>query len=226
MRTRQGTTNAEKYHVANKARNHLKSAIRNWLNGIGQVPFGTMLWEAHKRERGLLRRIAAKVGVPHWNVEDVIQAALVEAWKRRADFTGADGLRHLRRWLRTVVHNRAVDAVRRREHRACQPLDVGQAEPIDKAERKRTEMRELRECLAVLLERSQAINQNSHRLMYAHYLEGQSILELAEEEGTTEDAINGRIRRHLKQLRPVARRLLEGTHPEDVRRAVKKNEKK
>src|SRR6185503_7847460 len=60
--------------------------------------------------------------------EDVVQDAFVSVWKQAARFDPERG--QVKSWLLTIVHHKAVDAVRRRTNRAERALPEGPEEFI------------------------------------------------------------------------------------------------
>src|SRR6266566_7572390 len=83
-------------------------------------------------ERPLYRHAARMLG--HDDAEDVVQDALLSAWKSLASFEGTS----FRAWVFRIVTNRALDRLRSRRRRPALPLDppaedddaVGWAEPV------------------------------------------------------------------------------------------------
>lgn len=82
-------------------------------------------------ERALYRHAARIVG-PGPDAEDVVQDALISAWKSMSSFEGAN----FRAWIFRIVTNRALDRVRSRKRHPELPLeppddeDVVWAEPV------------------------------------------------------------------------------------------------
>lgn len=83
-------------------------------------------------ERPLYRHAARMLG--HDDAEDVVQDALLSAWKSMASFEGTS----FRAWVFRIVTNRALDRLRARKRRPELPLDppsenddsVNWAEPV------------------------------------------------------------------------------------------------
>ena len=80
-------------------------------------------------ERALYRHAARIVG-PGADAEDVVQDALISAWKSMRSFEGTN----LRAWLFRIVTNRALDRVRARRRRPELPLDPPEDDDISWAE--------------------------------------------------------------------------------------------
>jgi RNA polymerase sigma-70 factor (ECF subfamily) len=72
-----------------------------------------------EKHRGYLRTIAFRMLGSHADAEDAVQ----EAWLRLAR-TGAAGIDDLRGWLTTVTGRICLDALRRRNVRGEQPLEL------------------------------------------------------------------------------------------------------
>lgn len=86
---------------------------------------------ALSEERALYRHAARIVGAGP-DAEDVVQDALISAWKSMRSFEGTN----FRAWLFRIVTNRALDRIRARKRRPELPLeppadeDVTWAEPV------------------------------------------------------------------------------------------------
>lgn len=148
-------------------------------------------------------RLAASLGLPPQEMEDVLQEAWLEFARCRYQSEGADAERRLRSWWKQVVHSKAVDARRRLDSHPWKSL-AAEVELIDCESAKRAEAAELEEWLHVLLEKGSVGDGENIRLLRGHYLQGQSLKELAEESGLRECAVEGRIRRTLKKLLKLA----------------------
>jgi RNA polymerase sigma-70 factor, ECF subfamily len=84
---------------------------------------------ARHEERALYRHAARIVG-PGPDAEDVVQDALLSAWKSIRSFEGTS----FRAWLFRIVTNRALDRVRARRRRPELPLDPPEDEDVVWAE--------------------------------------------------------------------------------------------
>ena len=80
-------------------------------------------------ERALYRHAARIVG-PGPDAEDVVQDALISAWKSMRSFEGTN----FRAWLFRIVTNRALDRVRARRRRPELPLEPPEGEEVIWAE--------------------------------------------------------------------------------------------
>ncbi len=136
-------------------------------------------------------------------VEQVVQDAWLAAVKKREEFLGTDIEQRLRSWLRNVVRHKAQDL--RRHLALCQfeTLDGESLELLDDSATECAEAAEVRETVHALLESVRVGNEESHRLLCEHWLQGRSYEELAHEYAMKPCAIESRIRRLLKKLREL-----------------------
>lgn len=151
---------------------------------------------------GRLIGIAEKMGVPRDECEDVAQDALLEAVKHPEQFRDEHAAQKLCAGLtRQIIHNKAVDALRRLEQHPTQSLDALAAESNDLKEAKRGEREEQRECLEVLLARLRRQEPENYRLLCEHHLQERSYQEMADETGMTANEIGCRLYRTMAKLR-------------------------
>lgn len=169
----------------------------------------------YRKLTGRLIRIAEKIGVPRDEREDVAQEALLEAVKHAEQFQDEYAAQKLCAGLtRQLLHNKAVDALRRLERHAAQSLEDLPAETSDLKEAKRAEREEQKECLEALLAPLRKQEPENYRLMCEHHLQGRSIQELASEMGMTANEIGCRLYRAMMKLRRRASRTcLHGEDP-------------
>jgi len=146
-----------------------------------------------------LVRIAAKLGVPRDQREDIVQEALLHAFAHREQFHGHT-LGELHSWLAAIIRNVVVDAFRSRGRHPAQSLEASSVDPLDEKEAKRADMAEWSECLVPLLGRLEREDPEGCRLVHARYLEGRSIHDLAEQTGRKAHAISCCIYRALQKL--------------------------
>src|SRR5437763_10937193 len=85
---------------------------------------------ARTEERALYRHAARIVGAGP-DAEDVVQDALISAWKSMRSFEGTN----FRAWLFRIVTNRALDRVRARRRRPELPLEPPEGQDVTWAER-------------------------------------------------------------------------------------------
>lgn len=82
-----------------------------------------------------LHRYCARLTGSLFDGEDIVQAALLRAWEKRAQ---AVALRALRPWVFRIAHHLAIDHLRRQSHREAAPLedafdlaDVAEPDPAE-----------------------------------------------------------------------------------------------
>jgi len=79
------------------------------------------LGELYDRLGALAYGLAVRIVRDRTIAEEVVQDAFLAAWRSATRFVADRG--KARAWLLTIVHRRAVDAVRREEHRRAEPLE-------------------------------------------------------------------------------------------------------
>jgi RNA polymerase sigma-70 factor, ECF subfamily len=143
------------------------------------------------------------------HAEDVVQEAFLSLWRSGARYDRTRG--SVRTWILGIVHNRAIDALRRATvHDRRRASDEGIEERFESGERtdveaaRRSEAAEVRTALAGLPpEQSRAIE--------LAYFGGFSHAEIAEMLDTPIGTIKGRIRLGLDKLRTQLGELVETT---------------
>jgi RNA polymerase sigma factor (sigma-70 family) len=151
-----------------------------------------------------LSDIVARLKVPEYLIEDLVQEAWVSAVQHGDQFdrfTEEELKRRLPGLLRKMVHDKAVDLLRHLDCSPCQSLHAVGVEPIDDAEPTRVKTAERRAQLATLLARLQQEEPGDHWLLCEHRLERRKIRELAEEKGWTEHKVRCRLYRAMEKLR-------------------------
>jgi RNA polymerase sigma-70 factor, ECF subfamily len=131
--------------------------------------------------------------------EDVVQEAFLSLWRSGARYDRNRG--SVRTWTLGIVHNRAIDALRRRAVRDRGVVaDEGIEERIPARERtelefaRRDEAREVREAL-------QQLPQEQSRVIELAYFGGLSHVEIAEKLGAPVGTVKGRMRLGLAKMR-------------------------
>lgn len=181
---------------------------RDWSEvQVGNPAFDSLFQLDKPFFRTVCRQLSvhlAQMGVPPCERDDLIDEALLKAVKHRHRFVGDELERRVLCWLRKTIHRLALDRVRRLARRFCEALDAGMEEMIDEREAKRAVMAEMSEEVKTMLENVGPGNVTSARLLLGHFLQGYSILELAQLFGMTAKSVDGRIRRLVEQLRKAA----------------------
>lgn len=142
--------------------------------------------------------IAYRITGDHSGAEDVVQEAFLGAWRNAARYV--DGRGTVRTWLLSIVHHRAIDAIRRRrpttelpETEASLPATLTLpdtwsevASRIDKA------------AVRIALERISAVQREAIEMAY---FGGLTQTEIAERTGVPLGTVKGRLRLGLEGLR-------------------------
>ena len=131
--------------------------------------------------------------------EDVVQEAFLSMWRSHGRYDRARG--SVRTWVLGIVHNRAIDALRRSVvHERRWATDEGIAERLEADERtdvevaRRDEAREVRTALKTLPE-------DQSRVIELAYFGGFTHTEIADMLDTPIGTIKGRMRLGLEKLR-------------------------
>jgi RNA polymerase sigma-70 factor (ECF subfamily) len=139
--------------------------------------------------------------------EDVVQEAFLSLWRSGARYDRARG--SVRTWVLGIVHNRAIDALRRSTvHDRRRASDEGIEERFEARERtdveaaRRSEAAEVRSALATLPE-------DQGRAIELAYFGGFSHTEIAAILETPVGTVKGRIRLGLEKLRGQLGELVE-----------------
>ncbi len=84
---------------------------------------------AREAEAGLYRHVLRIVGTAD-EAEDVVQDALLSAWRSMASFQGGS----FRAWVFRIATNRSIDVIRQRRRRGELPLEPSDDEDVEWAE--------------------------------------------------------------------------------------------
>lgn len=167
--------------------------------------FGTVVRAYHAAVRGTL----AARGVPRSDLEDSAQEVFLRTFRGLGCFRRG---RPFWPWLRSIAHNVASEALRKRARKARLEGDAVRRRLFE-LEAARGGVSEgaveaLKKCLGRLSERSR-------RLVSAHYVDGSTSAELAGREGLTSSGIRNLLCRARQALRDCLRRTLglEGGSP-------------
>jgi RNA polymerase sigma-70 factor (ECF subfamily) len=139
--------------------------------------------------------------------EDVVQEAFVSLWRQAPRFDPERG--QVRSWLLTIVHHKAVDAVRRRSGRNERALPEGPEEFV--ATRGRPE--ELTEWAMeaeAVREALRQVPEEQRAAIEMAYFEGLTHVEIAERTNVPLGTVKSRLRIGLEKMRTALRpRVLE-----------------
>jgi len=131
--------------------------------------------------------------------EDVVQEAFLSLWRSNARYDRARG--SVRTWVLGIVHNRAIDALRRSMvHDRRRASDEGIEERLESRERtdveaaRRDEAREVRSALATL-------PPEQSRVIELAYFGGFTHTEIASMLDTPVGTVKGRMRLGLQKMR-------------------------
>jgi RNA polymerase sigma-70 factor, ECF subfamily len=143
---------------------------------------------------GLARRICGDAGV----AEDVVQDAFLSAWRGRDRYNPERG--QVRTWLLGIVHNSAIDRLRRSGvHERRRASAEGIEERLEAPDRTdeevalRTEAREVRDALAML-------PAAQRQVIELAYFDGLSHTQIAAKLGQPVGTVKGRMRLGLLKL--------------------------
>lgn len=168
--------------------------------------------EFHPTTSKELADILVRMKIPPFLIEDLVQEAWLSAVQHSElfdQFEAREPKRRLLGFLTKVVHDKAVDILRRLDCYPCESLDAEEAEPIDDAEAKHAKAAEQREWLETLLAKIRPGHEDNVLLFRLHFFEEYSIQQLAQKFGITTDAVDGRVRRLMNKLREAAEGSLE-----------------
>ena len=126
--------------------------------------------------------------------EDITQ----EAWLRAVEAWGRDGLpKEPLAWLQTVARNLIINYFRRNHPVPMDALPPGW-EPALEGEKRGTQKKEAAALIAWGLAR---LRPHQARVLEAFHLDGMKVAEIAVEQGLSERAVEGRLRRARRKLR-------------------------
>ena len=134
--------------------------------------------------------------------EDVVQEAFVSLWKQAPRFDPERG--QVRSWLLTIVHHRAVDAVRRRAGRPERALPEG-PEEFEATLGRPEELAEMVLDAEAVREAVRQIPQDQRRVIEMAYFDGMTHVEIAEKTGAPLGTVKSRMRIGLEKMREYLR---------------------
>jgi len=150
---------------------------------------------ARAEERPLYRHAARIVGAGA-DAEDVVQDALLSAWKSIGSFEGTS----FRAWLFRIVTNRALDRIRARKRRPELPIEPADDEEVTWAEPAApgpdlAELASSREALAVVEQALTGVPEEQRAALLLRDVEGFAYEEIALMTGVEIGTVKSRIHR-------------------------------
>jgi RNA polymerase sigma-70 factor (ECF subfamily) len=163
----------------------------------------------YDRYRALAYGLARRITNDDVLAEDVVQEAFLGAWRGAGRYAAGRG--SVRTWLLSIVHHRAIDAVRRRRPVSDLPAEV-EGERVPETLTLPDAWGEVsaridREVVAGALA---SLPENQRETIELAYFGGLTQQEIAERTGVPLGTVKGRVRLGLASMR----RLLEGREPE------------
>lgn len=134
--------------------------------------------------------------------EDVVQDAFVSVWKQAGRFDPERG--QVKSWLLTIVHHKAVDAVRRRANRSERALPEGPEEFIATIGSPE-QVTEMTMDAAAVREAVRAVPEDQRRTIEMAYFEGLTHVEIAERMDVPLGTVKSRLRIGLEKMRESLR---------------------
>jgi len=135
--------------------------------------------------------------------EDVVQEAFVSVWKQCGRFDPGRG--QVRSWLLTIVHHKAVDAVRRRTGRPERALPEGAEEFLATTQGRPEELAEMTLDAAAVREAVRLVPAEQRETIVLAYFEGMTHVEIAERMGVPLGTVKSRLRIGLEKMREYLR---------------------
>ena len=146
--------------------------------------------------------LAVKITGDRGIAEDVVQDAFLALWKQAPRFDPARG--QVKSWLLTIVHHRAVDAVRRRAGRPERALPDG-AEEYLAAPGRPEEIAQAAMDAAAVREAVSLIPEDQRKTVEMAYFAGMTHVEIAAATGVPLGTVKSRLRIGLEKMREYRR---------------------
>ena len=184
-------------HLRSLADEDLMQLVRR-----GQASAFEVLYERHSQAAfSLAYRMVGSRGV----AEDVVQEAFLAIWRSGGRYERSRG--SVRTWLLGIVHNRAIDALRRSfVHEKRRASDEGLEERLESRERTDNEVARREEAATIRSAMDALPAEQSHVIELA-YFGGFTHTEIAEILGAPVGTVKGRMRLGLEKLRNQLRML-------------------
>ncbi len=162
----------------------------------GEIAAFEVIYDRHS---GVAFSLAYRICGARQPAEEVVQEAFLALWRSGARYDRARG--SVRTWVLGIVHNRAIDSLRRSVvHERRRAGDEGLAERLVASERTETEVvhrDEAREVRAAL----ETLPEEQARVIELAYFGGFTHTEIADLLGAPVGTIKGRMRLGLEKLR-------------------------
>ena len=162
----------------------------------------TSVAELYERYGGAAYGLAFRITNDGTLAEDVVQDAFVSVWKQCGRFDAGRG--QVRSWLLTIVHHKAIDAVRRRTNRAERALPEGPEEFVA-AQGRPEEIAEMTMDAAAVREAVAQIPDDQRTTITLAYFEGMTHVEIAERMQVPLGTVKSRLRIGLEKMREYLR---------------------
>jgi RNA polymerase sigma-70 factor, ECF subfamily len=151
-----------------------------------------------ERHQGAAFGLAYRMTGTRATAEDVVQESMLSLWRSNARYDRARG--SVRTWILGIVHNRAIDALRRGSvHAKRRASDEGIEERFEAAERTEVEVARREEATEVRTALRELPDEQSKVIEMA-YFGGFTHLEIAEMLDTPLGTIKGRMRLGLAKM--------------------------
>jgi RNA polymerase sigma-70 factor (ECF subfamily) len=155
------------------------------------------LQELYERHKTMAYSIALRITGDVGTAEDAVQDAFLGAWRSVSRYEA--GRASVRTWLLTIVHRRAIDAVRRRRPEASVEIDEGVTEALTMPDVWQEVARGLdRTTVATALAQ---INVDQRSAIEMAYFEGLTQTQIADRSGVPLGTVKSRLRLGLVGLR-------------------------
>jgi len=170
---------------------------RAWMDRLAGGDLGALdlLYEQYG---AMAFSIAFRITGDRSAAEDVVQDAFLGAWRNAGRYAGARG--SVRTWLLSIVHHRAIDAIRRRRPTVELPeSEAGLPDSLTLPDAwGDVELRLDREAVQVALTRISEVQREAIELAY---FGGLTQTEIAERTGVPLGTVKGRLRLGLQGMR-------------------------
>jgi RNA polymerase sigma factor (sigma-70 family) len=169
------------------------------------------LWrELYRLQSRRAFAIAFKVGLPRHQIEELNQEVWLKVLPQWESFRQPGGAKNFLALTRKMLHDEAVDMIRKSDHQRAESFESLPVEPKDCAEAEVTEVLdadELRQSVHAKVCELEKLNRQYAWLLREHYWNERPIAEIAVEMGRTPHAVQSLKRRALQALRQRMKKL-------------------